>query len=548
MAKYIRVNSNWKLWLWGILIPAFFSMATNIYFARQLQYYVSQITRHQASLLDIVKQLMIVLLVLLILSCIDNFGLYLFSLFKNSAENELRYDFYSKILHTPLSSLQNLNHGELITQYNTDIEQSTNLISSDIFGIVYPFMVGIGYTTAMLLTDHRIGIVMAGLGIFVITANFVFIRKMRRIQSEILQAQEIYTSACSDAIRGKMSIRQYSAEHLIGKKIEHTAYWLYKKENKAIQLQALKLLTSEALANSCIYLLTPLACLMAVYGYIGVPAILFIHQLCRCFIMYTQNFAVSFLSYNEHSLSFERMNPILSLENESEKNCSCEHGPLSVDDGITFDNVRAAYGHQQILKGISFSALPGECVGIIGQSGSGKSTLVKAFMRLIDYHGNIYIGKEHCRNIPLHVLRKYIAYVPEHSEVFPAAVYENIRYGKYNATDDEINNAAERAGIEKGENGEQLSGGQKQKVSIARALLKNAPIFIFDEPTAALDAASESKILNTIEDLKREGKCIFLITHKHSSLRVADRILKMEDGKIYPVDFEVEPKGECQHS
>ena len=116
-----------------------------------------------------------------------------------------------------------------------------------------------------------------------------------------------------------------------------------------------------------------------------------------------------------------------------------------------------------------------------------------------------------------------------------------IIYGM-NATKSEISYAAEMAGITThseeffrrnlGENGEQLSGGQKQKVSIARALLKKAPIYIFDEPTAALDAESESKILNTILTLKQEGKCILLITHKASTLRIADRVLRIEDGKV----------------
>lgn len=164
---------------------------------------------------------------------------------------------------------------------------------------------------------------------------------------------------------------------------------------------------------------------------------------------------------------------------------------------------------------------------------------------MIDYQGEIYIGEENCKNHSPNTLRKYIAYSPEHNDIFPAAVHDNIQYGDLNATEDEITAAAERAGITEhrevflhrniGENGDQLSGGQKQRVSIARALLKKAPIYIFDEPTAALDADSESKILNTIEKLKQEGKCILLITHKASTLHIADRILRIDDGKGFCV-------------
>ncbi len=287
MTKYIR--KNWKLWVCGILLPAFFSMAVNIYFADIWQDYVTKITEQQTSLQGISKMLILSLPVLLLFSCIDNIGLYIFSLFLASTENELRYDFYSSLVRTPLKNLQKFNQGEFITRYNTDIEQSAQIVSYDIFGVIYPLTVGTGYMAAVLLSDIRIGFLVLLLGVAVILLNFLFVHRMKRAQAEILQAKETYVSNCSDAIRGKMSIRQYSAQKVMRQKTEEAANNLYRKECRAIQLETMKLLTSDAVANSCIYLLTPIACIMAAYGYIGVSAVLFIHQLCRCFIMYTQN-------------------------------------------------------------------------------------------------------------------------------------------------------------------------------------------------------------------------------------------------------------------
>ena len=543
MMKYIR--KNWKLWVCGILFPAIFSTATNIYFASILQDYVTKITGRQTSFQGISIMLILTLPVLLLLSCIDNIGLYIFSLFLVSTENELRYDFYNSLVCTPLKNLQKYNQGEFITQYSTDIEQSAQIVSYDIFGVIYPLIVGTGYMVAVLLADFRIGFLMILLGATVIILNFLFVRRMKRAQAEILQAKEAYASNCSDAIRGKMSIRQYSAQKVMSQKTGEAANNLYKKECRAVQLGTMKLLTSDAVANSCIYLLTPIACIMAALGHIGVSVVLFIHQLCRCFIMYTQNFATSFVHYSEHSLSFERVNPVISFENELTDSSVSRCGNVPENFAVTFENVCVAYGNHQVLKEVSFTAFPGECIGIIGESGSGKSTLVKALMQMIDYQGEIYIGGENCKNISLHMLRKYIAYSPEHNDVFSSTVYDNIRYGNLNAAEDEISYAAEMAGIiahredflqrNIGENGDQLSGGQKQRVSIARALLKKAPIYIFDEPTAALDADSESKILNTILKLKQEGKCILLITHKASTLHIADRILRIDGGKVYQI-------------
>lgn len=541
MTKYIR--KNWRLWVCGILFPAFFSMASNIYFANILQDYVAKITEHQTSLQGISKMLIFSLPVLLLLSCMDNIGLYIFSLFLASTESELRYDFYNSCVRTPLKNLQKPNQGEFITRYNMDIERSAQIVSYDIFGVIYPLIVGTGYMTAVLRTDFRIGFLMLLLGVTVILLNFLFMRRIKHAQGEILQAKEIYVSNCSDAIRGKMSIRQYSAQKMMRQKTGEAANNLYRKECKAVQLGTMKLLTSDAVANGCIYLLTPVACIMAARGHIGIATVLFIHQLCRCFIMYTQNFVASFVHYSEHSLSFERVNGVLSFENELTGNQAnrCKSIPENVT--VTFQNVSVSYGNHQVLKELSFTAFPGECIGIIGESGSGKSTLVKVLMQMVEYQGEIYIGEENCKNLSLYTLRKCIAYSPEHSDLFPATVHENIQYGNLNAAEDEIICAAEMAGItmnrqgflhrDIGGNGDQLSGGQKQRVSIARALLKRAPIYIFDEPTAALDADSESKILNTIIKLKQEGKCILLITHKASTLRIADRILWIDDGKGY---------------
>ena len=359
MIKYIR--KSWRLWVCGILFPAFFSMAANIYFANILQDYVAKITKYQTSLQEISKMLLFSLPVLLLLSCMDNIGLYIFSLFLASTESELRYDFYESYVRTPLKNLQKLNQGEVITRYNTDIEQSAQIISYDIFGVIYPLVVGTGYIVAVLLADSRIGFLMLLLGATVILLNFLFVRRMKHAQAEILQAKETYVSNCSDAIKGKMSIRHYSAHKMMRQKTGEAANNLYRKECKAVSLETMKSLTSDAVAIGCIYLLTPIACIMAARGHIGIATVLFIHQLCRCFIMYTQNLAASFVHYSEHTLSFERVNMILSFENELTGNQFSRCGSIPENFTVTFQNVSVSYGNHQILKDLSFTAFPGEC-------------------------------------------------------------------------------------------------------------------------------------------------------------------------------------------
>lgn len=559
------------LWLAGIFVPAVFSAATNIYFANILQDYVDQMSGNGSSFQSIAGMLLGALAVLLLLSCVDDAGLLASSLLPAMMEAELRADYCGKLICTSLKNLEKFRTGELLTRYTTDAELCTKIAVNDISGVAYPLIVGTGYAAAVLSSDLRMGLIMLVLGISVILLNFIFVPKMRYAQKDILEAKEAYISEYSNAIQGKMSIRQYSAREIMGRRIREAAGLACEKECRAVRLRTLKALTSDALAGSCIYLLTPLACVFAAYGYVEISLVLFINQLCKCFITYTQNFAAAFVNYNEHKLSFERISEVLVLLEESEEQEGARLNKLKEQEKsgpkearaqkeagtkaslaqkevgtgntceqgggrVIFDHVSVSYGDHQVLKEISFTASPGECVCICGGSGSGKSTLIKALMQMADYQGEISIGGKNCKELSLDALRRQIAFSPEHSDLFGTSVYENIQFGNPAASEEKVYRAADRAAVaapetflrrEAGENGELLSGGQRQRVSIARALLRDAPIVILDEPTAALDTESEAEILQTISDLKQEGKCILLITHKKSTMRIADRILEL---------------------
>lgn len=545
MIKYAFRNR--LLWLTGILAPAVFSAATNIYFANILQEYVEQVSGNPVSFQDIAGMLLMALAVLLLFSCLDDAGLLASSLLLAVVKSKLRADCCDKLIRTSFKNLQKFHTGELLTRYTTDVELCARIAVNDISSIIYPLIVGTGYFAAALFSNIWLGLVMLVLGISVILLNFIFVPRMKSAQKDILLAKETYLSECINAVHGKVTIRQYSAGDAMSRRLRESARQIRKRECRAVSLSTLKALTSDALAESCIYLLAPFACVLAAYGYMEISVVLFINQICKCFIMYTRNFAAAFVNYSQHKLSFDRVSEVLLLPEESgeheintpkitveQKSCTQENFPM--DNNVTFDHVSVTYGGRRILNEISFTVSSGECIYIRGESGSGKSTLIKALMQMTDYQGDILIGGKNCKKLSLEVLRRQIAFSPEHSDVFCTSVYENILFGNPAAKKEEVYRAAGRAAItnpktflrrEAGEGGELLSGGQRQRVSIARALLKDAPIIIFDEPTAALDTGSEEKILQTISDLKREGKCILLITHKESTMRVADKILEL---------------------
>ena len=221
--------------------------------------------------------------------------------------------------------------------------------------------------------------------------------------------------------------------------------------------------------------------------------------------------------------------------------------PLNVSSGsIAFKNVSFHYQPaRKIIDKLTVDIAPGTKVAIVGESGSGKSTLMKLLFRFYDCdEGEIAIDGQNIANITQKSLRKSIGVVPQDTVLFNDSLKENIRYGKVDATDDDINRAVTLAHLDEfiqsipdgldtvvGERGLKLSGGEKQRVAIARTILKNPPILVFDEATSSLDSHSEKAILSAFTEIA-EGHTSIVIAHRLSTIVDADLILVMDNGRI----------------
>ncbi|UQD57503.1 ABC transporter ATP-binding protein [Flavobacterium sp. K5-23] len=246
----------------------------------------------------------------------------------------------------------------------------------------------------------------------------------------------------------------------------------------------------------------------------------------------------------EAEASQKRINEFLKIEPEI-KNNNPNHS--IIEGNISFENVSYTYIDTNItaLKNISFTVNKGETLAILGKTGSGKSTILSLISRLYDVNdGQITIDGKEISTLNLYDLRNNIGIVPQDAFLFSDSILNNIKFGKENATDEEVKTAAKNAVVHKnimgfskkydtvlGERGITLSGGQKQRVSIARAIIKNPPILLFDDCLSAVDTETEETILNNLNEICK-NKTTIIVSHRVSSAKNADKIIILDEGKI----------------
>lgn len=220
------------------------------------------------------------------------------------------------------------------------------------------------------------------------------------------------------------------------------------------------------------------------------------------------------------------------------------------DVEVKFDNVKFTYPgtenevNQPVLNGLSFSFKTGETVALVGVSGGGKTTAARLLQRFWDVDsGSISINGTDIRQFSLNTLREYVTVVPQEVYLFNMSVSDNLKLAKLDSTDEEVHIAARQAQAERfierlphgygtviGERGLRLSGGEKQRLSIAQAFLKDAPILVLDEASANLDAENERLINKAVQSLK-QGRATLVIAHRISTIRSADRVVVIQDGQ-----------------
>ncbi len=241
--------------------------------------------------------------------------------------------------------------------------------------------------------------------------------------------------------------------------------------------------------------------------------------------------------------SMKRLHEIWSVEPDADPTTAV--AAMQPQGNVEIRDLTFAYDARPVLRNINLDIRQGETVGIVGRTGSGKSTLLALITRSFEPpRGTIFLDGRPIETIPIHQLREWIGMVPQETFLFSESIAENIRFGRPDATDAEVDEVAAQAGLSTdvagfpqglgtviGERGITLSGGQKQRTAIARALVRDPLILIMDDSLSAVDTHTEERILHALRSI-RKGRTVLIVSHRVSSVKDADHIVVLEDGRI----------------
>jgi len=468
---------------------------------------------------------------------------------KNSYEitidltNDLTVDLYNHILNLPISFHKEQKIGEVTRKIDKGVEGIYNIIEDVLFSFL-PTIISFFIALLILFSvEWRLSTILLIAIFFFIWLTIVYTKKIIKIQTLLHQSYEKAYGNLFDALRNAQTVKANTAEHFEYKKSikQWNSAGEVEKNFRSLWLQMglwQKIITTISLGS-----IFSLGILMLRNGHLTPGKLLMFVGYISLLTGPLYKLASQYRSLNSSLVSLRRAIQFYDYQEEKDfKNAK----DVNIKGEIEFKNVSFYYKKgNPILIDISFYVQPGEKIAIVGESGVGKTTLVDLIGRYyLPQKGEIFIDGLNIKKIKLTSLRRQIAVVPQEVALFNGTIKENIRYGRPNATDKEIIEAARIANasefIEKfpkkynqivGERGIKLSVGQKQRIAIARAILRNPKILILDEATSALDSASEKLVQEGLNNLI-QGRTSFIIAHRLSTIKNADKILVLKDGKI----------------
>lgn len=457
----------------------------------------------------------------------------------------LRRDISEKIHRMPMKYFESKTVGEVLSRITNDIDTLGQSLNQSVTQLITSVTTIIGIIIMML----SINTIMTGVTIVILPVSMVLVMVVVKHSQKYFRAQQAFLGTINGQVEetysGHNVVRAFNREQAVLDEFRETNKKLYQSAWKSQFFSGLMQPIMQFIGNLGYVAVTVLGAILAAAGTIQVGDI-------QSFIQYVRNFTQPITQMAQVSNMLQSMAAAAErvfefLAEEEEDQLAESPVPASSIQGqVTFDHVRFGYDPDKIIIG-DFSATvePGQTVAIVGPTGAGKTTMVKLLMRFYDVQsGAIRIDGHDVRDFNRSQLREAFGMVLQDTWLFKGTIMENIRYGRLDATDEEVIAAAKAAHVhhfiqtlpggyqmELSEDASNISQGQRQLLTIARAILADNKIMILDEATSSVDTRTEQLIQKAMNNLMK-GRTSFVIAHRLSTIKDADLILVMKDGDI----------------
>lgn len=471
--------------------------------------------------------------------------IYLAGVLGERIRYDLRKALFNHLQKLSLSYYSRTPVGWIMSRVTSDTERVADLVTWGLLDMTWGFMNIVTAMVFMLIISWKLAIlVFIALPILL----YVSIQFRKRILTQFRNVRKLnskITGAYNENITGVRVIKALGREAGNLEEFGYITRDMYKASYRAAWLSALFLPTVQIIASFALGAIVWFGGLQADYGIITIGGIQAFVSYVTFMMWPIQDLARVFAEMQHAMASGERIFSLLDAV-PSVKDRPEAYDPGTIFGEIEFDHVLFAYeDNKPVLNDFSLKVKPGETIALVGPTGGGKTTIVNLLCRMYEpTKGKIKINGKDYTDFSLHAIQSRIGMVLQTPHLFSGTIRENLRYGRLDATDAEIERAAQLAGahefiikLEKGydepvgEGGNLLSVGQKQLVSLARAVLANPELFIMDEATSSVDTLTEALIQQGMETLMKNSTS-FIIAHRLSTIKKANRILVIEDGQI----------------
>jgi ATP-binding cassette, subfamily B, bacterial len=459
--------------------------------------------------------------------------------------HDLRLLLYQRIQRLSLLEHGESRTGDLVSRVTSDIDAVQDFITTALFGIIISILTLVGMIGIMFYNDWRFTLIALSVAPVMFVIVYFYTRRIKKASRAVRKQESELLSGVAEMLTSIQVVQAFAREDYEDRR--------FSSESRQSVRAALQARSMKAKLPPIIDVIVAVGtCLVLGYGAHLVLAGRLSTGVLIVFLLYLgkmykpmRDLSKMTNTVSKAAISFERIQEVLESESRVRDLPAAGHAP-PFEGRIEFDRVSFSYGSDiQILKDVSLRIAPGQVAAIVGPSGTGKTTIASLIARFFDpQSGEVKIDGVDVRRFTLKSLRDQISFVLQDTLLFRGTIWENIAYGRPDAPPEDTIQAAELAnahdfivnmphgyGTMVGERGVTLSGGQRRRIAIARAIVRNSPILILDEPTAGLDAASERAVVEALDRLM-QGRTTLIIAHHLDTIRHADVIFVVKDAEV----------------